>query len=63
MRVLAVGTEDGVAKERNGEGRTCKSWWLIGSVGKEAFMFIECQPHVGPCAGEIKLSLVEELGL
>lgn len=56
---MAVGTEDGLARKENNEGTIYKSQ-LLSSVGKEEFMIIECQLHVGPCAGEIKLSLEEE---
>jgi len=47
---MAVGTKDeSVRKEIGGSGMD-RSWWLISSVGKEGFMFIECPSRVGPCA-------------
>lgn len=48
-----MGTEDGLARKENGEGRIYKSWWLLSSVGgkKEAFVFIECQV-LGPVLGK-----------
>lgn len=51
MTVMAVGTEDGVAKGKDGEGRTCKSWWLMGRVGKEAFMLLNATLMLGPVLG------------
>lgn len=47
-------TEDAVTREENGEGRACKSWWLLSSVGgkKEVFVFIEHQ-GLGPVLGEL----------
>lgn len=50
----ALGTEDAVARKENSEGRTCKSLWLLSSVGgkEEVFMFIEHQ-GLGPVLGKL----------